>query len=98
MRAFNIDTNNWICGVSDGLSLPCAICNQKVYFDYNVTDELWKNVVPKKISRDVVCLPCFDKMANEKKIDIGGGFNFVQFTGTNITIEFIPCNVFRYKK
>ncbi len=97
MRHFKINKENWICGVSDGLTLPCAVCGQgNIKFDYNVTDELWNKVVPKEIKRDVICLPCFSIMVNEKGIKIGEGMVSLQYTGVGETIEFIPCNIFNY--
>ena len=93
--------NSWAmwltCGVSDGLVLPCAICKKKVYWDYGVKDEIWDKIVPKNLRRGVICLPCLNKMAKEKGIDIAGSIEDVQFTGIDFTIEFIPVNVFYYK-
>lgn len=98
MRFFNIDKDNWPNGVSNGLTLPCAICSiGSIKFDYNVTDELWNLVVPKELKRDVICLPCLDKLVREKGADLASNVNFIQFTGTGVTIEFVPVNVFYYK-
>ncbi len=99
MRYFDINRTNWPCGVSDGLTLPCAVCGeQDIKFDYGVTDKLWETIVPLKIRRDVVCLPCLDKLAVEKQVDLASNLTFLQFTGTGVTVEFLPCNVFRYCK
>lgn len=99
MRFFNIDNKNWPCGVSNGLTLPCAVCGKEnIQFDYGVTDIFWDNVVPKEIRRDVICLPCLDKMAKEKNVDFASNINFVQFIGTGVTVEFVPANVFYYDK
>ena len=99
MRFFNIDKQNWPCGVSDGLVLPCAICGkEKIQFDYGVRDAFWNEVVPESIRRDVICLPCLDRMAKKKNIDLASNIEFIQFTGTDVTIEFIPVNIFYYKE
>lgn len=99
MRFFKLDNKEWPCGVSDGLVLPCAICGEEdIKFDYVVTDKLWDMIVPKEIRRDVVCLPCLDKLAKEKHADLGSNMESLQFTGTNVTIEFLPCNIFYYNK
>lgn len=99
MRFFHINKSNWPCGVSDGLTLPCAVCGKEnIQFDYGVSDKLWNDVVPKNIRRDVICLPCLDKMAKKKNIDLASNINFIQFIGTGMTIEFIPSNVFFYEK
>lgn len=99
MRFFKLDNKNWPCGVSDGLVLPCAVCGEEdIKFDYVVTDKLWDMIVPKEIRRDVVCLPCLDKLAKEKHADLGSNMESLQFTGINMTIEFLPCNIFYYNK
>jgi len=82
-------------GISDGLILPCAICgNEHIQFDYTVTDELWQAVVPDKARRAVVCLPCLDKLATERGIDIGANMISLQFTGQDVTIKFMPIGVY----
>lgn len=99
MRFFQMNRKNWIPGVSDGLTLPCAVCGRKnIKFDCIVKDSFWKEVVPKEIRQDVVCLPCLDRMAKEKGLDLGSNVVSLQFTGTGFTIEFFPVNVFRYKR
>lgn len=42
-------------------------------------------------------MPCLNKLAEEKGIDIAGSIEDVQFTGIGFTVEFIPVNVFYYK-
>jgi len=92
-----MDKETWICGVSNGLTLPCSICGKtNIQFDYGVTDEFWETLVPQEFKRSVVCLQCLDKLAHEKNLDLGSNIKFLQFTGTNVTIEFLPCNVFYY--
>ncbi len=98
MRFFYVDEQNWPCGISDGLNLPCAVCGtENIQFDYNVDDELWNLVVPEGIRRDVICLPCLDRLAKAKGRNIGAYIKFIQFIGLNETVEFVPCNVFLYK-
>ena len=81
--------------ISDGLILPCAKCGQeKVQFDYTVTDGLWQDVVPVEMRLGVVCLPCLDKLAKEKKADLGANIISLQFTGQDMTIKFIPHSVY----
>ncbi len=88
---------DWPEGISDGLTLPCAVCGEEnIQFDYHVTDELWRDLVPEEIRRDVVCLPCLDKLAKEKGADLGANMGSLQFTGQGITIEFMPHRVHHY--
>ena len=87
---------NWPGGVSDGLSLPCSICHQKVYFDYHVDDNTWRRVAPINHRRDVICLPCFDLLSKEKNIDATRHVVNVQFTGTRSTLVLLPSKTVRF--
>ena len=89
--------SNWPESISDGLTLPCGVCGKEnIQFDYEVTDELWRALVPDKIRRDVVCLPCLDKLAKEKGADLGANIVSLQFTGQDMTIKFVPQGVYHY--
>ncbi len=89
--------DEWPEGISDGLTLPCAIClAHPVKFDFAVTDELWRMVVPEQPRRGVVCLPCYNRLATEKGIDWANGLEQVQFTGAGKTIRLVPEFVYRY--
>jgi hypothetical protein len=87
----------WEAGVSDGLTLPCAICGTVPAFDYSVDDDFWKKVVDDKIRRGVVCLPCLDKLANEKGMDVSTHLQEVQFTGINKTIKLNPTKIYQWE-
>jgi len=88
---------DWTEGISDGLILPCAVCGrEKIQFDYTVTDELWRDIVPAKMRLGVVCLPCLDKLTKERGADLGANIICLQFTGQDITIKFIPHSVYHY--
>lgn len=83
--------------ISDGLVLPCAMCGKgKIQFDYTVTDELWRDVVPVEMRLGVICLPCLDKLAKENGADLGANIISLQFTGQDITIKFLPHNVYHW--
>lgn len=88
--------DKWPEGISDGLTLPCAICDKSVKFDFSVQDDLWYAVVPESCRRDVLCLPCFDRIALEKGIDWADGLEEVQFTGIGKTIRLSPVFIHRY--
>ena len=45
-------------------------------------------VVPKEISRDVVCLPCFARMADASGADAAICLQRVQFIGPGYTVVF----------
>jgi hypothetical protein len=90
------NTYNWdSAGVSDGLTLPCAICGKEnIKIDYVVKDEIWDKIVPKEIKRDVVCIECFVKLLNDNNILLGSCIESLQYVNENETVEFIPYNVF----
>lgn len=81
---------DWPAGISDGLTLPCVACRLSPKFDYTVSDDIWNTAVPKELRRDVLCLPCLDRMAHSKGIDISAGLIQVQFTGIGKTIILRP--------
>ncbi|KKN65437.1 hypothetical protein LCGC14_0481570 [marine sediment metagenome] len=80
------EVTNWPEGVSDGLILPCAVCGNKVSFDYTVSDEAWDLVVSREQRLGVICLSCFDQIAASKGIDTVEHLKLVQFVGVNKTI------------
>lgn len=83
--------------ISDGLVLPCAVCGEEnIQFDYTVTDEFWQDVVPAEMRLGVICLPCLDKLAKEKGVDLGANIISLQFTGQDMTIKFLPHSVYHY--
>ncbi len=93
-----ISSGNWEPGISNGLTLPCGICNCVVLWDYNVDSEFWNLIMhghPHK--RGVICLPCFDKLAVDKGYDVSTHLQRVQFTGIGKTIELKPTRLFQYE-
>lgn len=80
----------WVEGIPDQLILSCIKCGNKVVFDYKVEDEIWGRVIKSESQRDVVCLNCFDKLAEEQGIDIGDYLEVVYYTGESKTIELRP--------
>ena len=88
----------WPPGVSDGLTLPCALCGLHPKFDFRVTDECWQAVVRNaKYRLGVVCLPCFDRLAMERRLDVSRALIEVQFTGIGKTVVLKPEWTHRYE-
>lgn len=93
-----ISNANWEPGISDGLILPCGVCNCRVSFDYNIDNEFWKLVMGDHPHRlGVICLPCFDNLAFDKGYDVSTHLLRVQFTGIGKTIELKPSRLFQYQ-
>jgi len=98
VKVFKMTKGNWIPGVSDGLTLACPICGKVPKFDYRIDDTFWRKVVAKKYRLGVVCLPCLDKLATKKGLDIAKNLEVIQYTGIGKTIELIPWKVYYYEK
>ena len=91
-----LSKDNWEPGISNGLTLPCGICDRVPPFDYGVDSEFWNLIVPNEHRRGVICLPCLDKLAFDKGHDVSTHLEFVQFTGIGKTIELKPSRIFHY--
>lgn len=85
--------SRWPEAVSDGLTLPCRVCGRIPDFDYTVTDDGWKAVVPERDRHGVVCLPCFHLMALERGVSTGDVLLSAQFTGDFLTIVLVPTMI-----
>lgn len=90
-------SEGWPIGISDGLTLDCGICDNHTDFDYNVTRELWEDVVPDELKRGVLCLRCLDKLAKENGYFLGNHLNNVQYTGIGETVVLKPKITFVYE-
>jgi hypothetical protein len=66
----------------------CKVCQCKDKFDFHVSDDLWKKVVPRRFQKSVVCLDCFDDLAFEKKIDYSGSIDVLHFAGDGAVFKF----------
>jgi hypothetical protein len=66
----------------------CKICGCLDKFDFNVPDDVWKQVVPIKNQHDVVCLDCFDEFAFKKGVDYSESIDTLYFAGNQAVFEF----------
>ena len=96
MKIHEVIGKEWPGGISDGLTLRCKICNKIPCFDYTVTDDSWRLIVPPKHRLDVICLKCFDVLANRAGIKVGDVLSVVQFTGHKETVLLHPYKSYRY--
>ncbi len=90
------DGHSWPEGISDGLTLPCCLCQKHTAFDYTIDDACWDRVIADRFRRNVVCLDCFDRLATEQGIDVSQHLLRIQFTGLGKTIVLVPSQVFHY--
>ena len=66
----------------------CKVCECSDKFDYHVSDDLWRRVVPRRYQKSVVCLDCFDDLAFDKKIDYAGSIEVLHFAGDRAVFRF----------
>lgn len=89
------DFKEWPPGVSDGLVSCCQRCGQRPDFDFQITDEAWRAMVPAQMSAGVICLPCLDVMAKGAGLDVCEHLREVQFAGGRSTAILVPALVVR---
>lgn len=88
--------DEWPGGISDGLTLPCKLCGRVPEFDYMVSEDMWRELISEEDRRDVICLPCLDRVAVAKGIDFADALERVQFTGRGQTIILTPIQIVDY--
>lgn len=98
IRVAEVDSKHWPEAVSDGLEISCEVCGCRPSFDYIVTDEAWKTVVPPLMRPGAVCLPCFDRMAQRFGVHVSDVLVSIQFTGRFETIVLAPIKAFRFSR
>lgn len=94
-----ISREDWPDGISDGLNLPCSICDAHVYFDYTISDEVWREIVSERYRRGVVCLKCLSLMSSETDSDqkrLAQALERVQFVGAGYTVVLEPVLIVRH--
>lgn len=70
------------------MNQKCKNCGNVDGINFNVSDNLWQLVIPKKIQNKVVCLHCFDKFANNKSIDYRKSIQIIYFAGIKFGFKF----------
>jgi hypothetical protein len=66
----------------------CNVCGVKDKFDYHVSDDLWRQVVPEEHRHHVVCLSCFDDFAHARGVRYGKDVRTLYFAGRGATLVF----------
>jgi hypothetical protein len=72
----------------NGMYPVCKVCGCVDKFDFNVPDDVWKEVVPNTHLHDVVCLKCFDEFAFEKGVNYAESIDTLYFAGNQAAFEF----------
>ena len=66
----------------------CKACGQWDKFDFHVPDATWAAIVPPRLRRRVVCLPCFDDFAKAKGVDYSSHLQVLYFAGAAAAFQF----------
>jgi hypothetical protein len=66
----------------------CQIWRCEDKFNFNVSDKLWREIVPVEFHNKVVCLPCFDELARQKKMDYAHSIEVLYFAGRQASFKF----------
>ncbi|HEY1234733.1 MAG TPA: hypothetical protein VGH22_15245 [Candidatus Binatia bacterium] len=66
----------------------CQVCRCDDKFNFTVSDKLWREIVPPDFQNKVVCLPCFDELARQKKKDYADSIEVLYFAGSQASFKF----------
>lgn len=66
----------------------CHVCRCEDKFNFNVSDQLWREIVPLQFQNKVVCLPCFDELARQKNKDYADCIEVLYFAGRQASFKF----------
>ena len=88
--------NKYPEGISNGLSLPCYICEEHTILDYTVRDEFWRTHVPKEYQTWVICIGCLDDIVEDSEL-IARNLERVQLCLAEGTIVLKPTKSYIWK-
>lgn len=66
----------------------CRVCGRPDKFNFSVPDSIWSAAVPPPFSDGVVCLFCFDAMAEMRGVDYAAHLTDLCFAGDRAAFEF----------
>jgi len=66
----------------------CHVCECEDKFNFNVSDKLWRDIVPLEFQNKVVCLACFDELARQKNKDYAHSIEVLYFAGRQASFKF----------
>lgn len=70
----------------------CKACGNRDKFDFDVSDEIWRAVVPIHLQNRVVCLSCFDDFAQLRSINYAAHVSALSFAGDGAALVFRPVS------
>ena len=66
----------------------CRVCKCRDKFNFYVPDRVWREIVPREYLDTVVCLPCFDELAQERNVDYSEEIEVLYFAGSQASFKF----------
>ena len=66
----------------------CKVCGRPDKFDFNISDDVWRAVVPSEFQSLVVCLFCFDDFAHRRNVAYAKSLRSLWFAGDKATFRF----------
>jgi hypothetical protein len=66
----------------------CQVCKCEDKFNFYVSDQMWREIVPPVYQNKVVCLPCFDEFARAQNIDYSDSIEVLYFAGRQASFKF----------
>lgn len=66
----------------------CKNCGVRDGFNFHVSDSIWAKIVPQRLSKNVVCLTCFDAFAARRGIEYRHDLRVIHFAGRQASFEF----------
>lgn len=66
----------------------CRVCGRPDKFNFNVPDDVWIAAVPAPFSDGVVCLFCFDALAEARGVNYATHLSGLCFAGDCAVFEF----------
>jgi hypothetical protein len=66
----------------------CKACGAPDKFDFTVSNDVWRAVVPSPYRNGVVCLYCFDEFAVERGVDYATAVTELWFAGCKAVLAF----------
>lgn len=66
----------------------CKVCGRPDKFDFHVPDETWDAAVPPEFRNRVICLFCFDDLAEKAGVEYASTLRTLYFAGRRAVFEF----------
>lgn len=66
----------------------CKLCDRPEKFNFHVPDDIWSRVVPTALTGSVICLFCFDALAEVRGVEYAKSLDELWFAGDKAVFGF----------